>query len=93
MKAIWENHVVAESDKVIEYRGNVYFPESSIKKHYFKPSESRSETFCKGSALYYDLVAHNKHVKGAAWYYPTPKKGSTQLKGFIGFWRGIELKE
>ena len=36
MKAIWNNQIIAESDKTIVVERNHYFPADSIKKEFFK---------------------------------------------------------
>jgi len=43
-KAIWNGVVIAESDKTVNIEGNAYFPPDSIKKKYFK--ESNTHTSC-----------------------------------------------
>ena len=53
MKAIWENTLLAESDKTIVVEGNHYFPSDSIKKEFFKPSDTHSTCPWKGLASYY----------------------------------------
>ena len=35
MKAIWNDTVVAESNKIVEVEGNQYFPPTSINKKIF----------------------------------------------------------
>lgn len=35
MKAIWNGHVIAESDETISIEGNHYFPPESLSKEYF----------------------------------------------------------
>ena len=37
-RAIWNGKVIAESEKTETVEGNVYFPESSLKREYFRPS-------------------------------------------------------
>ena len=36
-RAIWNGKVIAESDRIEELEGDVYFPESSLKREYFPP--------------------------------------------------------
>ncbi|MEL6917495.1 MAG: DUF427 domain-containing protein, partial [Bacteroidota bacterium] len=42
MKAIWNDTVIAESDDTIVIENNHYFPSESIKKEYFKSSNTHS---------------------------------------------------
>jgi len=29
----------------------------------------------------------------AAWFYPDPKPAARKIKGYVAFWRGIEIVE
>ena len=37
-KATWNGKVIAESDTTEMVEGNIYIPESSLKREYFRPS-------------------------------------------------------
>ena len=52
MKAIWNDTVIAESDKTISVEGNRYFPPESIKKEYFHQTDNTSRCIWKGKANY-----------------------------------------
>jgi uncharacterized protein (DUF427 family) len=93
MKAIWEDTVVAESDKTIIIEGNHYFPPDSIKTEHFSPSDTQSTCHWKGTANYYHVQVGDKSNADAAWYYPEPKQAARQIKGFVAFWRGIKVNE
>ena len=92
MKAIWKNHVIAESDKTIVIEDNHYFPAGSVDKKFLK--ESAMHTFCpwKGSASYYDVKVDDEVNKEAAWSYPEPKETAQQIKGYVAFWRGVAVE-
>ena len=47
-KAIWENEVIADSNRTIEVEGNQYFPPDSIKKEFLNPNDQH--TVCRGKA-------------------------------------------
>jgi uncharacterized protein (DUF427 family) len=67
---------------------NIYFPASSIKKEFFKPSANGTQTRCgwKGDASYYDLdLGDGNVVKDAAWYYPEPKEKAMNIKDAVAF--------
>ena len=100
MKAIWNNQVIAEADKadLIRIEGNWYFPPSSIKKDYLKPSETHTECVWKGTASYYNIEVDSETNEDAAWFYPIPKDGSVERVGkdytdFVAFWHGVEITE
>jgi uncharacterized protein (DUF427 family) len=91
-KAIWENAVVAESDRTIEIEGNQYFPPEGIKREYFRPSEQHTTCPWKGLASYYNLEVNGKRNPNAAWYYPEPKPEASQIKGYVAFWKGVRVE-
>lgn len=100
MKAIWHDHIVAEApkDELLRIEGNWYFPPSSLHKEFFKDSDHHTTCPWKGEASYYDVVADGAVNDFGAWYYPSPKAGSTErAKGdftdFVAFWNGISVTE
>jgi uncharacterized protein (DUF427 family) len=92
-KAIWNGKVVAESDKVETVEGNIYFPESSVKREYLRASSTTSTCPWKGQARYYNLLIDEQENQDAAWYYPDPKPAARNIKGHIAFWRGVEIEK
>jgi uncharacterized protein (DUF427 family) len=90
-KAMWENTVLAESEKAVEVEGNQYFPPESIQQKYFKPSNTHTECPWKGTASYFDVEVNGKLNHDAAWYYPEPKAAASQIKGHLAFWRGVKI--
>lgn len=93
MKALWNNAIIAESDDTIVVENNHYFPAESIKKEYFKASTTHSSCPWKGVASYYTLEVNGKENKDAAWYYPEISELAKQIKGFVAFWKGVEIVE
>ncbi|MGA2571616.1 MAG: DUF427 domain-containing protein [Terracidiphilus sp.] len=90
-RAIWNGKVVAESDQIEELDGNVYFPESSLRREFFRPSSTTSTDPTKGQARYMTIVIDGQDNQDAAWYYPDPKPIARKIKGYVGFWRGVEV--
>jgi uncharacterized protein (DUF427 family) len=93
MKAIWENTIVAETDRTIVIEGNHYFPPSSIKQEFFFPSDTQTTCHWKGVASYYNVKVGEKVNADAAWYYPEPKKAAASIKDHVAFWRGVTITE
>jgi uncharacterized protein (DUF427 family) len=91
MKAIWNGTVLAESDATEVVEGNHYFPASSIKREFFKPSSTHSTCPWKGVASYYTVSAGGRDNPDAAWYYPEPKDAAKQIKDHVAFWKGVEV--
>lgn len=92
MKAIWNGKVIAKSDKTINIEGNQYFPPESLNKEYF--SESDTHTIChwKGTASYFNILVEGEINEDAAWYYPETTALAEKIKGYIAFWKGVEIQ-
>jgi uncharacterized protein (DUF427 family) len=92
-KATWNGKVIAQADEseVQLVEGNVYFPPQKVERALLKSSDTH--TFCpwKGTASYYDVVVDGKTNKDAAWYYPDTKDAAKHVKGYVAFWKGVEV--
>jgi len=93
VKAIWNGKVIAESDKTEVVEGNHYFPPSSVKKEFLKPSDHKTTCHWKGEASYYNLEVDRKINENSAWYYPKPSEKAKKIKNYVAFWKGVEVKE
>ena len=91
MKAIWNDTVIAESDDTVVIENNHYFPPESLKKEFFKSSNTHSTCPWKGVASYYTLDVDGKQNSDAAWYYPEPKPAAEEIRGRVAFWRGVRV--
>jgi uncharacterized protein (DUF427 family) len=92
-KATWEGAVLAESNATVEVEGNQYFPPDAIRNEYFKPSDAHTVCPWKGTASYYDVEVSGKRNAGAAWYYPEPKAAAKQIRGYVAFWKGVNVEK
>ena len=92
MKATWNGAVLAESDDTVVVEGNHYFPPDSIRREYFRESETHTVCPWKGTASYYDVVVGGEVNRDAAWYYPETKDAATEIKGRVAFWRGVRVE-
>jgi uncharacterized protein (DUF427 family) len=92
-RAIWNGRVIAESDQTLELDGEVYFPESSLKREFFRSSSTTSTHPLKGQARFLTVVIDGQDNQDAAWYYPDPKPHARKVKGYVGFWRGVEVEK
>ena len=89
MKAVWQGHVLAESDDIVTVEGNAYFPASSLDRSLVKESSHTSVCGWKGTAKYYTVAVDGAENKDAVWYYPEPKSGAQQVKDRVAFWKGV----
>jgi len=93
MKAIWNGEVIAESDDTVVVEGNHYFPRSSVREDFLRPSETHTVCPWKGTASYYTLEVGGQQNPDAVWYYPAPKEAAQQIAGRVAFWRGVQVAE
>jgi uncharacterized protein (DUF427 family) len=93
MKAIWNEVTIAESNDTVVVENNHYFPANSIKKEYFKPSDTKSSCPWKGVANYYSIQVDGTRNNDAAWYYPDTKYAAKNIEGYVAFWKGVQIVE
>ena len=92
MRAIWRDTVLAESDDTVVVESNHYFPESSLRREHFRPSETHTTCPWKGEASYYDIVVGGDVNRDAAWYYPQTKEAARHVEGRVAFWKGVRVE-
>jgi uncharacterized protein (DUF427 family) len=92
-RAIWNQAVLAESDRCEVVEGNYYFPPDALNHQYFKESDTHTTCGWKGVASYYTLEVGGKVNPDAAWYYPTPKDAAKNITGYIAFWKGVTVEK
>jgi uncharacterized protein (DUF427 family) len=90
-RAIWNGKVLAESEKTETLDGSVYFPESSLRREFLHPSSTISHCPSRGQARYLNALVDGEENLDAAWYYPDPKPAARKIKGYVAFWRGVEV--
>lgn len=93
MKAIYNGEIIAESNDTIVIEGNHYFPPSSLKKDFFKESNTHSTCPWKGLASYNTIEVNGKTNADAAWFYPNPSDKAMEIKNYVAFWKGVEITE
>ena len=94
-KATWNGAVLAEAEsaKTQLVEGNVYFPRASVDKARLRDSQTHTVCPWKGTASYYDVVVDGKTNKDAAWYYPETTEAAKHIRGFIAFWKGVNVEK
>lgn len=92
-RATWNGRVIAESNQILESDGTVYFPESSLMREYFRSSSTTSTDPTTGQKRFLTVVIDGQDNPDAAWYYPDPKPVARKLKGYVAFWRGVEVEK
>ncbi len=92
VKAIWNDTIIAESDKALFFDRRYYFPPKDVNKEFLKEIDYTTGCPWKGTAHYYDVVVEGKKNIRAAWYYPNPKEKAQAIKDYVSFWHGVEIK-
>ncbi len=91
-KAIWNGAVLAESDQTIVVEGNHYFPPDSLHKEFFTDTQTHTVCSWKGTASYFSINVDGHTNRDGAWYYPRPKDAASQIKDYVAFWHGVQIK-
>ena len=91
--AKWNGETLAESETCELVEGNVYFPPDSIHKEFFENSETQTICPWKGTAHYYHLNVNGQVNVDAAWFYPEPNDAAKNIKGYVAFWRGVDVEK
>ena len=91
-RAVWNGAVIAESPDTVVVEGNHYFPPDSVKRDYFRSSDTHTVCPWKGTASYYDIVVGDAVNKDAAWYYPETKDAARHVAGRVAFWKGVKVE-
>ena len=91
MKAVWNGVTIAESSDTIVVEGNHYFPPNAVKKEYTDHSETHTTCPWKGEASYHHVVVNGMENRDAAWFYPGFKRAARHIKGYVAFWKGVEI--
>ena len=94
-RAIWNGTVLAEAlaDRVERVEGNVYFPPDAVRLTHLRPSDTHTVCPWKGTASYYHVIAAGQTNADAAWYYPEPKEAASRIRGYVAFWRGVQVDD
>ncbi len=91
VKAVWNGVILAESSDTIIIEGNHYFPPDSVNFEYFTPTKTRSWCPWKGEAIYFTITVEGSNNMDAAWTYQEPKPAAREIRGYVAFWKDIEI--
>lgn len=92
-RAYWKGVLLAECEQTVVVEGNHYFPISCVKLDYFKESQTKTVCSWKGTASYYDIDVDGEINKDAAWFYEEPFDKASMIKGYVAFWKGVEIEQ
>jgi uncharacterized protein (DUF427 family) len=63
-----------------------------VRRERLRPSATHTTCPWKGLASYYDVVVDGRENRDAAWFYPDPKPAAEEIRGYVAFWRGVEVQ-
>ncbi|MHA7141784.1 DUF427 domain-containing protein [Arthrobacter sp. Sr33] len=92
-KALWNNTVIAESDRTVMVEGNHYFPKDSVRTEYLTDSSMTTVCPWKGTAKYFSLTVAGATNDDAAWTYPEPKAEAENIRDHVAFRRGVVVTD
>ena len=90
-KAVWNGVTLDESSETEVVEGNHYFPPNALNQEYFRASDHQTVCGWKGTASYYDVIAQDSVNEQAAWFYADPKEAAANIKGYVAFWKGVQV--
>jgi len=65
-----------------------YIPPQDVRVEHLRLSRRHTVCEFKGRASYYGLVAGDRYVRDAAWFYPQPLSGYEAIRDYIAFYPG-----
>jgi uncharacterized protein (DUF427 family) len=89
--ATWQGKELARSDKTIEIENNQYFPPEDVNMDFFEKTDYHTTCPWKGFASYFSIKVDGKVNENAAWYYAEPLEKAQQIKGYVAFWKGVQI--
>lgn len=93
IQAVWNDAVVAHSERTVLVEGNHYFPREDVDMSCLEKSPTTSVCPWKGTVHYYNVEVDGEICADGAWYYPEPKPEAAKIRDHIAFWNGVEVGE
>lgn len=91
-RAVWQDTVLAESDRYEQVEGNVYFPPDAVRREHLRESDHHTTCPWKGRATYYHVQVNGQTNENAAWTYPDPSPAASHIKDHVAFWKGVSVE-
>lgn len=92
MRALWNGHVVADSDHTIEIDGYHYFPRTAVRMELLQAAtKTAGDQQCPHGVQFFDLVDGKGRGVRNAWSYEAPGAAMRRVERWIGFWDQVEI--
>jgi uncharacterized protein (DUF427 family) len=93
MKATLKDHVIADSDDIVETGGYHYFPPSAVRTEWLEKAEKTAKDLeCPHGVQFYDVVIDGKRHPRNAWVYEAPRPAMAKVADRFGFWEDVEVR-
>ena len=91
-KATWRGKTIAESDRILEVGGYIYFPRDKVRMDLLKTTpKTASDLECPHGVQFYDVVDGDTKSARAAWSYEAPQPRMAQVAHRFGFWEDVKV--
>ena len=92
MQAKLNDHVIAQSEDIVETGGYAYFPPAATKLELLeKTAKTESDLACPHGVQFYDVVLDGERHARAAWSYERPQPKMQAVGGRFGFWKDVKV--
>ena len=92
MKAMLNDHVVADSSDIVETGGYQYFPSSAVRMEWLeKTPRTPHDLECPHGVQFYDVVIDGVRHARNAWSYEAPRPSMQRVGGRFGFWEDVKV--
>ena len=92
MKATVGDHVLADSDDIVETGGYQYFPAAAVRMEWLqKTPRTESDLQCPHGVQFYDVVINGSRHPRAAWSHGRAAPSMQQVGGRFGFWEDVKV--
>lgn len=90
--ATWHGETIAESDRILEVGGYVYFPRETVRMELLESTpKTENDLKCPHGVQFYDVVLGDAKSPRAAWSYEAPQPRMKPVDHWIGFWEDVEV--
>jgi len=92
MQATLRDHVIADSQDIVEVGGYAYFPADAVRLDWLEKSpKTENDLRCPHGVQFYDVVLDGQRARRAAWSYEDPRPVMAKVGGRFGFWEDVAV--
>jgi uncharacterized protein (DUF427 family) len=90
-RALFENHVIADSGQALvlkeaAYKPVVYFPREDVSMEFMSKTDRVTHCPYKGDASYYTVLMDGRFGENSVWSYEEPFPAMEQIRGHLAFY-------